>query len=255
MGHTKLRLCAAFTGLGVQASRRSPRAIPGKSARRSLLDLGYSRSSSTTQSLPRVAQPTLWHSLVPSFLRRSVRLDKSSQSRRSKEWNPATFYIVIFLLIGSQAIQMIALRNEFLNFSRKADAKIGLLKEVIERVQSGEEVDVEGLLGTGDREKEKEWEEGMDPQLHLKRDEEFLPGAIQTFEQSLILLYLVLREIEHEDALWQSGSQKRKAKRSTGKDVGTDIKERSKSEDEPAFDSKSIDATSAPTTHGPPGFY
>ncbi len=105
--------------------------------------------------------------MVPSFLRRPAGLKKPSETRRSKEWNPATFYIVIFLLIGSQAIQVIALRNEFLNFTRKADAKIGLLKEVIERVQRGEEVDVEGLLGTGDSEKEKEWEDGMSTQMHL----------------------------------------------------------------------------------------
>jgi hypothetical protein len=79
---------------------------------------------------------------------------------KSKEWNPATFYIVIFLLIGSMSIQMIALRNSFATFSRRADAKIDLLREIIERVQRGEEVDVEGLLGTGDPKKEKEWEEG-----------------------------------------------------------------------------------------------
>lgn len=59
------------------------------------------------------------------------------------------------------SIQMIALRNEFATFSRRADAKIGLLREVIERVQKGEDVDVEGLLGTGNAQKEQEWEEGM----------------------------------------------------------------------------------------------
>ena len=64
------------------------------------------------------------------------------------------------MLIGSNAIQMIALRHEFANFSRKADAKIGLLREVVERLHRGENVDVEGLLGTGDKEKEKEWEDG-----------------------------------------------------------------------------------------------
>lgn len=64
------------------------------------------------------------------------------------------------MLIGSNAIQLIALKNDFVAFSRKADAKIGLLREVIERVQNGEEVDVAGLLGTGDKEQEKEWEEG-----------------------------------------------------------------------------------------------
>ena len=55
---------------------------------------------------------------------------------------------------------MIALKHEFTNFSRKADAKIGLLREVIERLHQGEDVDIEGLLGTGDKEKEREWEDG-----------------------------------------------------------------------------------------------
>lgn len=63
------------------------------------------------------------------------------------------------------SIQMIALRNEFATFTRRADAKIGLLKEIIERIKNGEEVDVEGLLGTGDPQREKEWEEGMDSLL------------------------------------------------------------------------------------------
>lgn len=67
----------------------------------------------------------------------------------------------MFLLIGSNAIQMIALKNDFANFSRKTDCKIALLKEVIERLQKGEEVDVEGLLGSGDLEKEREWEAGI----------------------------------------------------------------------------------------------
>ena len=56
---------------------------------------------------------------------------------------------------------MIALRNNFEAFVRRADAKIGLLREVIERIQKGEKVDVEGLLGTGDERREREWEEGM----------------------------------------------------------------------------------------------
>lgn len=86
----------------------------------------------------------------------------------SKQWNPATFYIVMFLLIGSNAMQMIALRNEFTAFTRRADAKIALLKEVIGRVQKGEEVDVKGLLGTGDPEKEKEWEQGQCFNMRLR---------------------------------------------------------------------------------------
>ena len=117
--------------------------------------------ASSIESLPRVAQPSLWHSIVPRFLRKSRKSEKGVQSTKPKEWNPATFFIIIFMLIGSNAIQMIALRNDFTTFSRRADAKIGLLKEVIDRVQRGEEVDVERILGTNDKEKESEWEEGM----------------------------------------------------------------------------------------------
>lgn len=56
---------------------------------------------------------------------------------------------------------MIVLRNDFITFSRKAEAKIGVLKEVIGRVQKGEDVEVEGLLGTGNEDQEREWEEGI----------------------------------------------------------------------------------------------
>lgn len=84
---------------------------------------------------------------------------------KSKDWNPATFFIVISLLIGSNAIQMISLRNDRLAFTRKTDAKIVLLRETVQRVKNGEDVDVEKILGTGDPEKEKEWEEGRSPFL------------------------------------------------------------------------------------------
>lgn len=56
---------------------------------------------------------------------------------------------------------MIVLRNDVITFSRKAEVKIGLLKEIIGRVQKGEDVDVEGLLGTGNEDQEREWEEGI----------------------------------------------------------------------------------------------
>lgn len=57
-------------------------------------------------------------------------------------------------------IQMIALRNEYAAFSRRADAKIGVLNEIIQKVRNGEKPDVEALLGVGDPEQEREWEEG-----------------------------------------------------------------------------------------------
>ena len=55
---------------------------------------------------------------------------------------------------------MLALKNEYSTFSRKADAKIKLLKDVLDRVQRGENVDVEKALGTGDEEQEQEWRDG-----------------------------------------------------------------------------------------------
>ena len=54
---------------------------------------------------------------------------------------------------------MIALRNEMNNFSRKTDAKLELLREVVQKVKNGEEVDVRRALGTGDPKAEEEWEE------------------------------------------------------------------------------------------------
>ncbi|KAI4290675.1 MAG: hypothetical protein L6R35_000048 [Caloplaca aegaea] len=125
--------------------------------------------------------------MIPKLMRRSSQPDSLAKDRPPREWNPATFYIVIFLLIGSNAMQMIALRNEFTTFSRRADAKIGLLKQVIERVQKGEDVDVKGLLGTGDPEQEKDWER-------------------------------VIQEVEEEDRLWQAKTQRQEQKR-TSKDT------------------------------------
>lgn len=95
--------------------------------------------------------------MIPKFIRNRG----SRKTEKSKEWNPATFYIVMFTLIGSQAIRMLSLKNSYATYRRTTDAKIELLKEVIERVNNGEKVDVEKLLGTGDEAKEKEWEEGV----------------------------------------------------------------------------------------------
>jgi hypothetical protein len=98
-----------------------------------------------------------WRSLVPKPLRKENR--QALKSHYGKGWNPATFFIVIFLLIGSMSIQMIALRTSFDRYMRTSQIKIGLLREVVERIQNGEKVDVEKVLGTGEPEKEADWEE------------------------------------------------------------------------------------------------
>ncbi|CAG7992109.1 unnamed protein product [Penicillium salamii] len=128
------------------------------------------RSYSTSDRLPKIADTSVWTAMIPKFIRNRG-AHKDPKKEKSKEWNPATFYIIMFTLIGSQAIRMITLKNSYAAYTRTTDAKIELLREVISRVKNGEQVDVEKLLGTGDEAKEREWDE-------------------------------VLREIEAEDSLW-----------------------------------------------------
>ncbi|KAF3770218.1 hypothetical protein M406DRAFT_245702 [Cryphonectria parasitica EP155] len=120
----------------------------------------------TLSTVPRIAEVSFWKSLVPKPLRRENRHPSSPNAPKkswlSKEWNPATFFIVIFLLIGSMSIQMISLRKNFDAFVRRSDVRIGLLREVVERIQNGEDVDVEKILGTGDPETEAAWEEVLE---------------------------------------------------------------------------------------------
>ncbi|KAL1649778.1 hypothetical protein SLS61_006155 [Didymella pomorum] len=115
-------------------------------------------------STPTILRPSFWSSMIPKPLK-----DRPS-SPRSREWNPATPFIILSLLVGSQAIQILWLKQERAHALRKADAKIGLLREVIERVQNGEDVDVEKVLGTGDEALEREWGEV----LREVREEEVL---------------------------------------------------------------------------------
>ncbi|KAI1213031.1 uncharacterized protein F4807DRAFT_457116 [Annulohypoxylon truncatum] len=122
-------------------------------------------------SAPSIIQPAFWKSMIPKPFRRRPEptVDWGTPKKpKSKEWNPATFYIIIFLFIGSMSIQMIALKKEFDTFVRRAEVRIGLLREVVEKLQRGEEVDVEKALGTGDAEEEKEWEEVL---REIERDD------------------------------------------------------------------------------------
>ncbi|KAL2271837.1 hypothetical protein VTJ83DRAFT_1208 [Remersonia thermophila] len=122
-----------------------------------------------SRSVSSVAEVDFWKSLVPKPLRDRLGARKAKvQGKQKKDWNPATFFIFIFLLIGSMSIQMIALRRDFSTFTRQADVRIGLLREVVEKLQRGEEVDVERVLGTGDPEKEQLWEQVL---RELEREE------------------------------------------------------------------------------------
>jgi hypothetical protein len=125
--------------------------LPARQTRTFAVALPQTRFLST----PTILRPSFWSSMIPKPLK-----DRSSSSApRSREWNPATPFIILSLLVGSQAIQILWLKQERAHALRKADAKIGLLREVIERVQNGEDVDVEKVLGTGDERLEREWHE------------------------------------------------------------------------------------------------
>ncbi|RSM00499.1 hypothetical protein CEP52_009079 [Fusarium oligoseptatum] len=63
---------------------------------------------------------------------------------------------------------MIALRNSFDRYMRQSEARIMALREVVEKIQRGEPVDVEKALGTGNPKKEADWEEMLKA---IERDE------------------------------------------------------------------------------------
>ncbi|KAF4591634.1 hypothetical protein GQ602_001933 [Ophiocordyceps camponoti-floridani] len=104
-----------------------------------------------------VADVGFWKSLVPKTWRQE---NQDGEPRpKSKGWNPATYFIVMFLFIGSMSIQMIVLRKEMEQHARRSSVKIALLREIVEKIRNGESVDVEKALGTGDAEREANWEE------------------------------------------------------------------------------------------------
>ena len=153
----------------------------GKCSRYSRLHFGlFLRSrfvSTNSHRYPRIAQPSIWQSIIPRALRN--RSEKTSDPNQKRSPNPATYFIWIYILIGSQAVRILQLQNDFNTFARKADLKIGKLREVVAALRRGEDVDVEKILGTGDETQEREWEEA-------------------------------LKEIEDEDRIWQINRQKRR---------------------------------------------
>ncbi|KAK2066576.1 hypothetical protein P8C59_000381 [Phyllachora maydis] len=117
------------------------------------------RGLRSARPLPSVTQLSFWKSLVPKPFRASERRDARAPKPRPRAWNPATFFIVIYLFIGSMAIQQIALKREAEAFTRRADVRIGQLRDVVERLRRGEEVDVERALGVADPAQEQDWDD------------------------------------------------------------------------------------------------
>lgn len=114
---------------------------------------------STGRMTPKIA--SMWNSVIPKFLRNGDRkASKHGTDIGIIERNPAVFYILMFILIGSQAIHLLQLRTSHENFLRSTNSKIRQLSEVIDKLKNGEEVDVKKALGTGNKASEDEWEEG-----------------------------------------------------------------------------------------------
>ena len=111
---------------------------------------------------PKIAQPSLWKTFIPRFMRRDPSNLLPKDHKHVGFWsrflaNPASSVIILGMLTGNAAIHIIRIKKDTKLNSRKADQKIELLREVIRRVQNGENVDVERLLGTGDPKMEEEW--------------------------------------------------------------------------------------------------
>jgi hypothetical protein len=113
--------------------------------------------------VPRVLRKSTWDLVIPKFLRnrKSHNTTTTSPNTPTKQRNPATYFIWIYLLIGSQAIRIIGVQSEFKTFTRRAEIRLEKLREVLRALQAGEEVDVEKELGTGVESEEVEWEEAM----------------------------------------------------------------------------------------------
>ena len=180
----------------------------------------HSASTSDETRLPRFAQPSIWQSIIPRFLRER---HTSRSATTKRHTNPANYFIWIYILIGSQAIRLLSLKNEFRTYTRQSDLKLAKLREVVEKLQRGEEVDVEKVLGTGDEIAEREWEEA-------------------------------LRELESEERIWQNNSRKRREQREKEENERQSASPVNESEESVLSKSEEVVSRPAMVPHAP-GFY
>ena len=74
--------------------------------------------------------------------------------------------IVNILLLASfanSAAIILSYKSQKREITWKAKERIQTLRETIEKVRKGEEIDIRAALGTGDPEMEKRWTEGIHP--------------------------------------------------------------------------------------------
>lgn len=169
----------------------------------------------------------MWKNIIPTTFRSKTK--ELFTPKEKKPTNPATYFIWIYLLIGSQAIRIVQVKNDYATISRRSDLQLEKLREVVRKLQAGEEVDVEKVLGTGVPEEEEAWEEA-------------------------------LREIQEEERVWtESKRQKRERKRLEKEQAEQEARER---EDACPVNAAKDHATTnaAPTSssnppYAAPGFY
>ncbi len=116
------------------------------------------------------------------------------------------------------------LKTDFTTFVRQADLKIAQLREVVEKIQRGEDVDVEKVLGTGDEAQEREWEEA-------------------------------LRELQEQDRIWQNNARKSREERERLAAEERDANPVSGSIDTAQETDAPFGTTTTPVPPSRPGFY
>ncbi|KAL5612774.1 hypothetical protein BROUX41_004141 [Berkeleyomyces rouxiae] len=147
-----IRFGPSMSGVLTRVHRANAQTVP--------VTLHQIRMAGSTSQLPSIVQPSLWMSMLPKSLRQRRKLKNRNQKSIVERMsaNPATFFMAMFILIGSMSINLLGMKNEFATYTRRTDTRIGLLKEVVERLQAGEKFDVDRALGAGDESHEREWE-------------------------------------------------------------------------------------------------
>lgn len=70
-----------------------------------------------------------------------------------------TIQFILWASVGSAAIHLLNIKQEYKEKERRLSTKIAILRDVIKRVGQGEDVDIARELQVGRTEEEKEWEE------------------------------------------------------------------------------------------------
>lgn len=109
----------------------------------------FRRAGSTYRS---VFSLSLWKSLIPKPLRNLA--ISPTHIRICSQPDPMTFYILMFLLIGSMSIHLITLRKAMDHFESQSYVQIEAMKELIEKLRNGQTVGAETSLGVRSLHKE-----------------------------------------------------------------------------------------------------